>query len=158
MIPSHAGPRLFARIDRFHVECPKCLTLIVSDSDPRLDARTFTPTEQKGTKRVRARRERAEPNKAHPYNPYLAQLRCPVCSAVYFVGLLLWSPKPNARTLNLPPSDTVPTPQQRAALRARAASYWAKRTQAAGGKVNRDAGECSCPEECPVHGGDDDPT
>lgn len=129
--PAPVGPWLFARVDRFHVECPNCLTIIVSDVDPKRATRIY-----KRGKRLTGRQARATANPFHPYNPYLQQLRCPTCERIYFVGLLLWQPRANTRSLNKPPLDTVPTPQQRAQLRQLARSTFGRQRKRAGDPVN----------------------
>ena len=160
------GVRIYARIDRFHFECPYCLWLVVSDIDPkRSHQRDIQAQRAAGYKGGRPKRSegsiraRARENPAHPYNSFLQLVVCPQCGRTFFVGLLLWSPPLGVRHLYIAPADAKPDRRQRAAQRQYTISKWAKMTKRSGESVNvLVEGECVCANpsrlraDCPVHG------
>jgi hypothetical protein len=136
------GKRFFARIDRFHCECPACGHLLIARSD---SARAFKDRLYRS---------------ATLYNPVLSRVRCPGCHTVYGVGLLLW-PSPAGRPkLGEIPLDHRPTRRQLATLRQYAYGIWAREPKRQGDELNVALDqECTCPQVeggwapgCPVHG------
>jgi hypothetical protein len=147
------GVRFFARIDRFHCECPSCAGMIVADLDPRR-SRERDILAKRATSR-----ERARADSTHPYNPFSCVLRCPWCRRTFMVGLLLWSVAEGAHVDRRQPPDTKPTRRQLAQLRAYADGRWPVATRRAGDAVNiAVVVECTCPPPdgwapaCPIHG------
>ena len=146
--------RFFARIDRFHCECPNCANLIVGDLDPQR-SRERDILAKRATLRPRGHRRIG----AHPYNPYSCVLTCPWCRHKFMVGLLLWSVPGGSHIDRRQPPDTKPTRRQLAQLRAYAHGWWAEQLLRTGGHVNvAVVAECTCPPPdgwapaCPVHG------
>lgn len=165
----HAPPgiSIFARVDRFHCECPTCGALIVGDVDPRRSQKRDILAKRANLESANARltsrrrktsaRERAKSNRKYPYNAYLQSLTCPYCDRVYIVGLLLWSPQQGTWNQRAP-ADTLPNRRQLAELRAHAASKWPWQAIRHGENVNVFVTTpCTCPQAgcdpaCPVHG------
>lgn len=169
------GIPIFARVDRFHCECPTCGALIVGDVDPRRSqkrdilakrANLESPHAPGGRRRQSApggrrrqtSRERARQNRQYPYNAYLQTLTCPYCDRVYVVGLLLWTLQ-RGSWMKQAPADTIPTRRQLAQLRAHAESKWPWQMKRFGDPVNVSVtAPCSCPQPdghdlaCPIHG------
>lgn len=138
-----AGTRFFARLDRFHCECPACGAMIVASKDPRL-----TPTHLRRTKR-----------RMTTYNPIASVVVCPSCRKSFGVGLLLWPLSRGGRKA-LVPEDHQPTRRQLRDLSAYSYGIWAAEIKQQGDSLNVaiDA-ECLCPQDlggwrpdCPVHG------
>lgn len=134
------GTRFFARVDRFHCECPACGTMIVAHKDGRLGV------EHSAYKRRRATQ----------YNPIAAQLTCPGCRRVFGVGLILWPLQRGGRRATVP-ADHQPTRRELRALAGQAYGIWATEVKRQGAALNLaiDA-ECKCPPggwrgDCPVH-------
>lgn len=158
------GIRFFARLDRFHCECPSCTALIVADLDPRR-SRQRDILAQRATRRRHkpgeTSRQRVTADSAHPYNPFTAVLTCPSCGRVWQAGLLLWSLPSGTRTPWQAPPDTKPTRRQLAQLRAYAGGRWPWQAKRSGEEINvAVVAECLCPPpdgwapHCPVHGSD----
>ena len=153
-----AGVRFFARIDRFHCECPSCGALVVGDLDPRRShQRDLLAARANKTRRTQTTREKARHNPDHPYNPFTQVLTCPLCGKSYGVGLLLWSftKAPGHH----PPSDTQPSRRELAQLRQYAESRWPWQAKRSGEEVNVYVEpECPCvaldrrDPACPIHG------
>ena len=148
--------RLFARVDRFDVECPSCGEVIRGQLSPR--GQGGTPGEQldklaKGGRLARGRRS----NQATAYNPLTSTLTCPFCYRKYQVGLILWPVKPGDWRYQIP-EDQKPTARQRLQLRNLARGIVAEQVKAKGEPTNvYVAAECVCPlrgwaPACPVHG------
>ena len=135
------GTRFFARIDRFHCECPSCGTLIVAHKDPQVAV---------GSPRLRQRRGTL-------YNPITSVLYCPGCHRAYGVGLMLWPLRRGGGAKRIP-ADHQPTRRQMRALAQYAYGIWATEIRRQGDELNIAIDqECSCPEggwreSCPVHG------
>lgn len=138
-----AGSRFFARIDRFHCECPACGALIVAHKDPSV--RTSSPAM---TKRRRTL-----------YNPIMSIVTCPSCRRAFGVGLMLWSlgrGGPGRRV----PADHQPTRRQLRELASYSYGVWAAEIKRQGDELNIAIDqECCCPRSeggwaprCPVHG------
>jgi len=137
---SPEGIRFFARIDRFHCECPACGAMIVAHKDPSI------PKTHSAFKRRRATQ----------YNPIASQLTCPECRRTFGVGLVLWPLRRGARRTNLP-ADHQPTLRELRALAGQAYGLWASEIKRQGDALNLaiDA-ECICPPggwrgDCLVH-------
>lgn len=150
--------RIFGRIDRFDVACPKCGELIRA---------VYTSRTQHGTIReelgkiTRAGKLANRHNQAKAYNPITSTLRCPFCFALYQVGIILW-PLKIGRQGYAVPADQRPTAAEARKLRMYAGGFFADEK-----KERRDptnvyvTAECTCPieeggwaPECPVHGWD----
>lgn len=135
------GTRFFARIDRFHCECPSCGSLIVAAKDPG----------EKGRNLARLRR------KLTTYNPITAVLYCPHCRKSYGVGLVLW-PMHRGSSPTRIPTDHQPTRRQMRELATKSYGIWTEEIKRQGDELNLAIDEpCSCPAEgwhagCPVHG------
>ena len=153
------GTSIFARIDRFHCECPSCGSLVVAAIDLRRSReRDILAKRANKQRRTQTSREHARQNRTHPYNPFLQTLTCPSCERVYIVGLLLWTPRRGSWKVR-PPADTLPNRRQIAQLRAYAESKWPWQLKRFGDPVNVVVeGECCCPAPdgrdpaCPIHG------
>lgn len=137
------GTRFFARVDRFHCECPSCGALIIAHKDGTIGR------EHSALKRRRATQ----------YNPITSQLTCPECRRTYGVGLLLWPLQKGIRKTNLP-ADHQPTRRQLRQLAQYAYGIWALDVKRQGDSLNLAIDqECTCPQleggwrpNCPVHG------
>lgn len=138
-----AGTRFFARLDRFHCECPSCACLIVAAKDPNQ-----TP--------ARLRRMGA---RLTTYNPLTSTLYCPRCRRSFGVGLLLWPIQRGGRKHQIP-ADHQPTRRQLRDLAQYAYGIWADEVKKQGDALNVAVDQaCTCPQEeggwaprCPVHG------
>lgn len=134
------GTRFFARVDRFHCECPACGQLIVAHKD-------------KNVQHLTAGRKR----RGTMYNPISSTLYCPRCRAAYGVGLLLW-PLRRGGGKRTVPADHQPTRRQLRELSQYSYGIWTTEIKAQGDELNIAIDqECSCPvlgwrESCPVHG------
>ncbi len=136
------GVRFFARVDRFHCECPNCGQLIVAGKDP-----TASP------ERLRHLRRRQT-----LYNPMSSTLYCPGCRKAFGVGLLLWPlGRAHGKTT---PADQVPTRRQLRELAQYAQGIWPEDPKHPGDPLNLAIdSDCTCPPggwkpHCPVHGWD----
>lgn len=137
------GTRLFARLDRFHCECPQCGTLLIASKDP------------KKASGYRAVGHRA----ATQYNPLTSRLTCSNCRRVWGVGLVLW-PVRQGRSSSTIPEDHRPTRKQLAQLRQYTVGIAPDQDICQGDPLNLAIdGECTCPDveggwrrSCPVHG------
>jgi hypothetical protein len=137
------GIPFFARIDRFHCECPNCTTMIVAHKDPTLSGAIL---------------ERLKHGRTL-YNPISSVLCCPKCRRTFGVGLLLWSIAPGGQR-GFAPADHQPTRRQLAALAKYSYGIWVAEPKRQGEPFNVAVdGECTCPREaggwrpsCPVHG------
>ena len=158
------GISIFARIDRFHCECPTCGALVVAEVDPRrsrkrdiLAQRANLEAPQPGRRRRQTARAFARANRLHPYNAYLQTLTCPYCERVYVAGLLLWTLQPGS-WVKRPPADAIPTRRHLAQLRAHAESKWPWQMTRFGEPTNVYVTEpCRCESNkrdpaCPIHG------
>lgn len=144
------GTRLFARVDRFCVECPTCGYLLFANVDP---TRPFMRAPDK-VKQIRS----SQPGS--PYNPFSSRLVCPRCHVTYAVGLLLW-PVLGGRSKapKQPVDQMVKREQKRAWLRQReqAISVWPDTAKRAGDPLNMYIqDECCClpggwSPHCPIH-------
>lgn len=132
------GTPFFARIDKFHCECPHCSDIILVTGRNRRDRRKRKP----------------DLGKPGLYNALASILTCPACGHHFGVGLLLWNLTSSRRAI---PSDQIPTRRQLALLRHKAAGVWPHKVKRAGEPTNVAAGaECTCPDEgwapaCPIH-------
>lgn len=144
--------RVFARVDKFHTECPRCGEIIMAQFSGRAHAQQQIATlARQGSLAQRAQ--------ARAYNPITSVLRCPYCHAVYMVGLLIW-PVRLGRQEPRVPADQRPTKAQALRLRQYAKGFVAAQQIARGDAVNvYVTAECTCPvaeggwtPSCPVHG------
>lgn len=135
------GTRFFARLDKFHCECPACGTLIIAHKDGGLnrDRRAFT------------RRRLTQ------YNPITSTLYCHHCRRAFGVGLILW-PLSRGGGAKRIPEDHRPTRRQIHDLAQSAYGLWAREVKRAGESLNVAIDqECICPQpdgwapSCPVH-------
>jgi hypothetical protein len=133
------GTRFFARIDKFHCECPACGAIIVAHRDGT-----------RGSEHSAFKRRRAV-----QYNLIASQLTCPDCRRTFGVGLMLWPLKRARKRADLP-ADHQPTLRELRALAGLAYGIWATEVKRQGDALNIaiDA-ECICVEgwrgDCPVH-------
>jgi hypothetical protein len=132
-LPKHL--RFFARLEKFHCECPKCGRVIS----------TFT-------KRSKSQQPFAV------WNPITGRLRCPYCNTQYGTGLLLYpvaTRKPGVHEHR--PYDWTPTWQQLRELRALSPGrYVIGEAERSGDFRNLVVeAECQCEAdqrwECPLH-------
>jgi rubredoxin len=137
---SPPGTRFFARIDRFHCECPACGQLIVAHKDY---AKRITDSAFKR-------------RRATVYNPIASQLTCPGCHRIFGVGLVLWPLRRGGRRKDIP-ADHQPTLREIRALAGQAYGIWTTEAKRQGDAINLaiDA-ECICPPggwrgDCLVH-------
>lgn len=145
--PPGAG-RIFARIDRFDVECPDCGKVIAGGLTGR--ARLTAQ------KRIRTS---GQIKQATAYNPVTSTLRCPFCGRLYQVGLILWPLHRSTRGWSIP-QDQRPTTDQMRQLRQYAKGFVARDHKRRGDAVNvHVTAECLCPiaaggwaPACPIHG------
>lgn len=136
------GTRFFARVDRFHCECPSCGTLCVASKDA--DVRHL----------VAGRRRRTT-----MYNPISSTLYCPGCRKAWGVGLLLW-PLARGGGKRTIPADHQPTRRQLRELAQYSYGIWTSEITRQGAELNIAIDqECTCPRSeggwkpsCPVHG------
>lgn len=142
------GIRFFARLDRFHCECPACGQLIVAHKD----ARAPEPTRKSRTAAFKRSRYTQ-------YNPITSILTCPACRLSFGVGLLLW-PLARGRRRARIPADHQPTRRQLRQLAQYSYGIWGEEVKQQGDELNIAIDqECTCPqleggwrESCPVHG------
>lgn len=139
------GPRCFARIDRFHCECPNCGQLIVA----AMDAETLGRVPQA----LRRRKRRTT-----LYNPITGKLTCHACRMVFGVGLLLWPMAPGGGNPYTLPEDWEPKRRHLTALRAYLEGVWPEEAKRPGEARNVVVTQpCPCTggvvvPSCPVHG------
>jgi hypothetical protein len=137
--------RLFARIDRFTCECPRCQQLIVAHFDKPI-----------GQVRRRLATKKHSGGEHLTYNPLTSRLRCPRCRRTFGVGLLLYPV--HERSQPQQPYDTQPTYRQLIALRQLAGGFILQRPIKGRDSVNiLVEGTCRClfgrtDPTCPVHG------
>jgi hypothetical protein len=135
------GTRFFARVDRFHCECPSCGALIVAAKDPRLEATSPRLKRRRGT----------------TYNPISSVLHCWSCRTTFGVGLLLWPLGRGGRKHRIP-ADHQPTRRQLRELAQYSCGIWAAEIKRQGDSLNVAIDqECTCTPPgwspgCPVHG------
>lgn len=151
--------RLFGRVDRFTVECPRCAEIIRAafsnvGHSRRMEAARHRPTRGVGDERPRA--------EATIYNPLTQRLTCPRCRQVFAVGLVLY--RVRARTMAEQPHDSRPTWRQLLALRQLSSAVYLEESvhlhRAITGKDSVSIlveSTCQCVEGepdalCPVHG------
>lgn len=141
--------RLFARIDRFTCECPRCGQIIRAHFDAPI-----SQVRRKLAQRVRESRNHG--GQRLTYNPLTSRLRCPSCKRVFGVGLLLYPVHERAQARQ--PYDTQPTYRQLAALRQQGGGFLLSRPIKGRDSVNVvTQGICRClfgrvDPICPVHG------
>lgn len=141
--------RLFARIDRFTCECPRCGQIIQAHFD-----RPISQVRRKLAQRVREKRNHG--GQRLTYNPLTSRLTCPSCRRIFGVGLLLYPVGERAQSRQ--PYDTQPTYRQLAALRQLGGGFLLSRPLKGRDSVNIvTRGVCRCrfgrPDSmCPVHG------
>lgn len=135
------GTRFFARLDRFHCECPACGALLVAHKDGRIDR------SHSAFKRSRAT----------AYNPITSVLWCYRCRRSFGCGLILWSFRSGGSGRKIP-ADHRPTRRQLHDLQRGAYGIWALEIKRSGEELNVAIDqECSCPQPdgwdpiCPVH-------
>ena len=147
---------MFARLDRFEVECPSCGRVIAAAMDKRA-----LPARLQETGRLRAEVKDAPTRKwitKLVFNPHTQRLKCPFCQIVYVAGLLLYPVKPGMRRLQDPPADTVMNAAQQAELRHIAGGWMLKHVYRAKDEVNLYVQQsCTCvpggsSQTCPLHG------
>jgi len=147
--------RVYARLDRFQVECPKCGEIILSwHRDSMTPARLHDLSHKRSAARL-APTKRAVRHLT--FNPVSQRLVCPFCRTRYVVGLLLYQCQ-TLKTFSEPP-DVAPTKRDLARLRRYASGWWMNQLRQDGEPVNLvvDA-PCICPKPdgwavaCPVHG------
>ena len=144
-----SGQRFFARIDRFHCECPHCANIILGERKG-VSRETFRVQARKRVRRV-----------AQAYNEISSTLRCPYCLRVWQVGLILWPIKLGPQPQGMP-KDCKPTRAQMAQLAQYSVGIVAKQRIMKGDSVNVCVtAECTCPmgiggwdTGCPIHGWD----
>lgn len=145
--------RLFARVERFVVECPGCGTI------NRAAFQTIGAARRKITGRKKPDRHR----QIEIYNPITQRFRCWECRRTFVVGLLLYRPAMGHRPAQ--PYDTTPTWAQLHELRQHSASVYLQGQRIAGSESVNILVEqaCSCVQgegdggkavdsRCPVHG------
>lgn len=99
--------RLFARVDRFTCECPKCGQVLVATFERIGDVRR---------RLVQSSRPVGKNRKGTPlYNPVTQRLICHRCRRVWGIGLLIYPIA--AKSMSYQPYDTAPTWQQLRAIR-----------------------------------------
>lgn len=94
LLPDHF--RFFARIEKFHLACPKCGTMILSQRKTRRH-RAYVITEQ--------------------WNPLLGEMRCSGCRTAFGMGLLLYPIQYYGTMRRTIPPDLKPTWQEMHQLR-----------------------------------------
>jgi hypothetical protein len=146
-----AGTRIFGRIERFVVECPYCLSIILAHTHPH-------DTHQNKARKGQSHRWTRGFRPGQPYNPLTGQLRCPGCTRKFGVGILLW-PVSSAPTTPEQPSDQRATARDRERLRQYIYGVHVAEPPP-DGQLNIAVTEpCTCPmkqcgydKHCPVHG------
>lgn len=142
--------RLYGRIDRFTVECPRCATLI------RAAFKNIAQTRRQEAKKTRpSAKDPGNPTVA-VFNPLTQRLTCPQCRRVFAVGLLLY---PVASRMNPgQPYDTAPTWKQLLEERQLCSAFILQQPIKGAASVNiLVESACSCEgralaPSCPVHG------
>jgi len=140
-----AGTRFFARIDKFHCECPACGALIIAHKDGAI-----------GMQHSSFKRRRAT-----QYNPMTSVLYCPKCRTAFGIGLLAWPIRSGSGKHRIP-ADHQPTRRELRQLAQYAYGIWADEIKKQGDSLNIAIDqECTCPQgeggwapACPVHGWD----
>lgn len=89
------GWRVYARPDKFVIECPRCDCLIFSDS---------VPSRQRSEVEIRARGKPIG-RRGQPYDPISGRVTCPSCGLVLGVGIVLWRVRERAQATRLRPTD-----------------------------------------------------
>jgi hypothetical protein len=135
--------RVYARLDRFEVECPRCGRVVSSWLKV-----------QRGTVRMPGVHDRA-PSR-FLFNPLTQRLNCP-CGVSWVVGVVLYHVQRHANYAQ--PSDTIPTRRQLAQLRRKTGGVWVETKRDGDDPVNLVVDRpCICERadrwapDCPIHG------
>jgi hypothetical protein len=142
--------RLFGRVDRFTVECPRCAELISATYERRMPIGHV--------RRAEAARKRPSAKQTIIYNPLTSRLCCPRCRRTFAVGLVLYPVHPRSQPQQ--PDDTRPTWEQLLELRQLGAGFYIPETIKGKDPVNLFVErECPCEGgkvvlDCPIHGWD----
>ncbi len=143
--------RLFGRVDRFTVECPRCAQLISAHFDRRMPIGHVRRAEA-----TKARPSTRRNSKDLVYNPLTSRLCCPRCRRIWAVGLLLYPV--HERSQGQQPDDTRPSWQQLLELRQLGGAFLANKPIRGRDSVNLYVeAPCTCERgriapDCPVHG------
>lgn len=156
------GGRIYARLDRFDVECPTCGRVIVGHATFRGHGIAAADALEKQRRQGRLSIGRRG-NQATAYNPITSTLTCPWCLRRYQVGVVLWPAAIGDKGVATP-EDQRPTRQQAIELRNLARGIAAEKAKRRAEAVNvfvesqpGELAECRCPRRgwkpsCPVHG------
>src|SRR5712675_1490436 len=149
------GTRIFARVDRFVLECPSCALLLFGSESPR---RGF----MREGGRARARLRHGFRSSQAAFNPFSSRLRCPSCHTTFGIGLLVWPVKQAGKSRVAQPADQRASTAQWHAWaehRAQMLSIVPEERKGFGDPMNVYlTPECICPDTnegwtpaCPVH-------
>jgi len=164
--------RLFGRIDRFTVECPRCGKIIIATFNrhysaieahalqrdrPTRPPRPLRP--RKSAQAIRAKQAvQQKPTTTMVYNPLTSRLCCPHCHRIFAVGLLLYSVGQSAPQA---PADQRPTWKQLLELRQTTGAFYLDGPLVRGAEPLNILVESACTcavghvsSGCPVHGWD----
>lgn len=143
--------RLYARLDRFTTECPRCGEILRANLHHigqvrRAEAKRSRPTT----------RDPGNPN-VQVYNPLTQRLICPQCRRTFVVGLLIYPVEPRAQPEQ--PYDTQPSWKQLLRERQLTGAFFLDKPIRGAQSVNVVVeGGCQCEVRgalvptCPVHG------
>lgn len=128
-IPDHL--RFFARIDKFHMECPKCAGMIYSHTDSK--------------------------RKTLGYNFLTGRVRCPYCRFIFALGIVAYPAIAHVRTGYQRPPDQKPTWGELLQLRGLLGGHYIAAAKRPDDHLNLYVEtECRCqPDDrgypCPIH-------